>query len=74
MEQKYFTNPYEDYRGENVEIDETKVKQLIQSYVDQILVNSESEGGDSRGDLYVGDSGEPNGTGKKHVIFNFQHF
>lgn len=56
MEQRYFNNPYEDYKGQPVEVDEQFVRKLIKSYVAQIVENTQS--GDSRGDLYVGDAGD----------------
>lgn len=55
MEQRYFNNPYDDYKGQAVEVDESYVRNLIKSYVKEIVENT--RGGDSRGDLYVGDSG-----------------
>lgn len=55
MEQRYFNNPYDDYKGQAVEVDESYVRNLIKSYVKDIVENT--RGGDSRGDLYVGDSG-----------------
>lgn len=55
MEQRYFNNPYEDYKGQQVEIDENYVRNLIKTYVQQIVQNTQR--GDSRGDLYVGDAG-----------------
>lgn len=54
MEQRYFNNPYEDYKGQPVEVDEKYVRNLIKSYVEQIVKNTPT---DSRGDLYVGDAG-----------------
>lgn len=54
-EQRYFNNPYEDYNGQAVEVDESYVRNLIKTYVKQIVDNTQS--GDSRGDLYVGDAG-----------------
>lgn len=58
MEQKYFYNPYEDYKGQNIEIDDKKVKELIKTYVDTIITNTRDNHEDSQGDLYVGDSGK----------------
>ncbi|XP_031624740.1 lanC-like protein 3 homolog isoform X2 [Contarinia nasturtii] len=55
MEQRYFNNPYEEFKGQPVEVDETYVRNLIKTYVQQIVENT--QGGDSRGDLYVGDAG-----------------
>lgn len=55
MEQRYFTNTYEDYKGQPVQVDENYVRNLIKSYVKQIVENTQK--GDSRGDLYVGDAG-----------------
>lgn len=55
MEQRYFNNPYEDYRGQSVEVDGNYVRTLIKTYVQQIVENTQR--GDSRGDLYVGDAG-----------------
>lgn len=55
MEQRYFNNPYDDYNGQSVEVDESYVRNLIKSYVQQIVKNTQR--GDSRGDLYVGDAG-----------------
>lgn len=55
MEQRYFNNPYEDYKGQPVEVDENYVRNLIKTYVQQIVENTQR--GDSRGDLYVGDAG-----------------
>lgn len=55
MEQRYFDNPYEDYKGQPVEVDGNYVRSLIKTYVQQIVENTQR--GDSRGDLYVGDAG-----------------
>lgn len=55
MEQRYFTNTYEDHKGQPVQVDENYVRNLIKSYVKQIVENTQK--GDSRGDLYVGDAG-----------------
>lgn len=52
---RYFTNPYDDYNGQPIEVDENYVRNLIRSYVKQIVENTHR--GDSRGDLYVGDAG-----------------
>lgn len=56
METRHFPNKYNDYSGEPVEIDKKFYRTLITSYVRQIIDNT--SGDDSRGDLYVGDSGE----------------
>lgn len=56
MEQRYFANPYEDYKGQNVDVDTNYVRNLIKSYVKEIVDNTQR--GDSRGDLYVGDAGK----------------
>lgn len=53
--QRYFNNPYEDYNGQPVEVDKNYVRSLIKTYVKQIVENTQN--GDSRGDLYVGDAG-----------------
>lgn len=59
MEQRYFENPYEDYREGNVEVDKENVRKLIKVYVDEILTNTKHHrNGDSRGDVYVGDAGK----------------
>lgn len=55
MEQRHFVNPYEDYKGQSVEIDVNYVRNLIKSYVNQIVANTQRS--DGRGDLYVGDAG-----------------
>lgn len=55
MNQRYFDNPYEDYKGQPVDVDENYVRNLIKTYVQQIIENTQD--GDSRGDLYVGDAG-----------------
>lgn len=55
MEQRYFNNPYEDYNGQPVEVDENYVRNLIKTYVEKIIENTRRA--DSRGDLYVGDAG-----------------
>lgn len=54
-QQRHFTNPYDDYNGQPVEVDENYVRNLIRNYVKQIVENT--QGGDERGDLYVGDAG-----------------
>lgn len=55
--QRYFENPYEDYSSDvGVNINKSHVRNLIKVLVEQILKNTRR--GDSRGDLYVGDSGE----------------
>lgn len=55
MEQRFFPNPYEDYNGQSIEIDGNYIRNLIKSYVQQIIENTQNR--DSRGDLYVGDAG-----------------
>lgn len=55
MGERYFPNPYEDYKGQPVEVDVNYIQNLIKTYVSQIVDNTRS--GDSRGDLYVGDAG-----------------
>lgn len=67
MEQKYFNNPYDDYKGENIEINEKTVKNLIKNYVDNIITHTKQSHADDRGDLYVGDSGRT----KVHLRFRF---
>lgn len=62
-QQRYLNNPYEDYNGQPVVVDENYVRNLIRTYVKQIIENT--QGGDSRGDLYVGDAG---------LISNFTQF
>ena len=54
-QQRYFDNPYDDYNGQPVEVNENYVRNLIRAYVNQIAESTQS--GDSRGDLYVGDAG-----------------
>lgn len=55
-EQRYFPNPYRDYNGDaEVYINQNHIRNLIKMLVDQILTNTRRS--DSRGDLYVGDSG-----------------
>lgn len=56
METRYFPNKSKDFTGEPVEIDKKFYRTLIKSYVRQIIENT--AGDESRGDLYVGDSGE----------------
>lgn len=74
MEQRYFNNPYDDYKGQPVEVDENYVRNLIKSYVKQIVENTRS--GDSRGDLYVGDAGAISTMNTKSInmIFIQIHF
>lgn len=55
MEQRYMENPYDDYKGQPTEVDKTYARNLIKSYVEEILEMTKKE--DSRGDLYVGDAG-----------------
>lgn len=56
MEQRFFQNPYEDYKEQPFEIDKGGIRELIQNYVG-IILNGTREEADSRGDLYVGDAG-----------------
>lgn len=59
MEQRFFPNPFDDYKGQNVAIDTSHIRTLIKNYVQTILDNTKgNQSKDSRGDLYVGDAGE----------------
>jgi hypothetical protein len=51
---RHFENPYPDLNGSNLAIDNVKIINLIQHYVNQILINKSY----NDGDLYVGTSGE----------------
>lgn len=57
-QQRFFPNPFGDYDGSEIKIDESQIRNLIKTYVDKIVQNTSR--GDSRGDLYVGDAGETN--------------
>lgn len=71
MERRYFDNPYEDYNGQSVELDENYVRNLIKSYVKQIVENTRD--GDSRGDLYVGDAGSVSQKSPYSILkYNFK--
>lgn len=56
MARRYFSNPYEDYKGGEVQVNQAKMLELITKYVDSILRNKQFEA-DQRPDLYVGDAG-----------------
>lgn len=56
MEQRrFFPNPFGDYDGSEIKIDESHIRNLIKTYVEKIVQSTSR--GDSRGDLYVGDAG-----------------
>lgn len=58
MEHRFFQNPYEDYNGQPFEIDKGGIRQLMKSYIREILKNTRSVyNTDLRGDLYIGDAG-----------------
>lgn len=59
MERRYFENPYEDYAGQEIHIDEGHIRDLIKSSVTNILKHTKDDRSstDARGDLYVGDAG-----------------
>lgn len=56
MDQRFIPNPFEDYNGQQITIDTSKIRNLIQKYVKDIIENTRN--GSSRGDLYVGDAGK----------------
>lgn len=56
MDQRYFDNPYEDYKGEEIHIDKNHIRNLIKNYVTDILKHTKDDR-DPRVDLYVGDAG-----------------
>lgn len=59
---RYFHNPYEDYKGGVVSVDDNYVRNLITEYVTIILAhtnpNKSQRNPDRRGDLYVGNAGK----------------
>lgn len=59
---RYFHNPYEDYNGGPVHVNENYVKNLIIEYVATILTHTNptiaQRNQDKRGDLYVGNAGK----------------
>lgn len=59
MDRRYFENPFEDYKGQEVQIDKNHIRNLIQTYVADILKHTKDDrrSKDARGDLYVGDAG-----------------
>lgn len=60
MDKRYFDNPFEDYNGQQVSIDENHIRNLVKNYVADILKHTKDErrSNDARGDLYVGDAGK----------------
>lgn len=59
MSQRFFVNPYDDYNGQNVNIDKDRIRNLIKSYVKTILEHTKRDRAqDLGGDLYVGDAGK----------------
>lgn len=56
MDQRFIPNPYKDYNGQQINIDTSKIRNLIQRFVNDIVQNTRK--GPSRGDLYVGDAGK----------------
>lgn len=58
---RYFSNPYENYKGGVVSVDENYVRNLINEYVSTIIThtrpNKVHRNHDKRGDLYVGNAG-----------------
>lgn len=53
---RFLPNPFEDYKGQPIEIDRVRIRNLIKTYVKDIVENT--RGVASRGDLYVGDAGK----------------
>lgn len=56
MDRRFFVNPYEDYKGEEVKVNKEKILKLISKYVESILQNRKL-GTEQPPDLYVGDAG-----------------
>lgn len=58
---RHFNNPYEDYKGGAVSVDEHYVRNLIKEFVATIITNTHpskvQSNQDKRGDLYVGMAG-----------------
>lgn len=59
MDRRFFDNPFEDYKGQEVQIDKNHIRNLIKTYVTDILKHTKDDrrSEDARGDLYVGDAG-----------------
>ena len=59
---RFFHNPYEDYRGGAVSVDGSFIRNLINEYVATILMHTNpakaQRNADKRGDLYVGNAGK----------------
>lgn len=60
--ERYFRNPYEDYKGGAVSVDDNYIRNLINEYVATIITNTHpnkvQRNQDKRGDLYVGNAGK----------------
>lgn len=59
---RYFQNPFEDYKGGPISLDQNYIRSLIVEYVATILTNTNPKKlrsyQDKRGDLYVGNAGK----------------